>query len=174
MRKLLLAALFALSWGAVASVPVAAAESHVPGCIDPVTGAPVLNCTFTQNVQGATQTFPTSLPCVDPPTSPPTGTLTITFNAVFHVTVNGAGDAWITSTSTGNFSFVPFDPSRPSFTGHFTGWFGGSFNQNNLVVHDIFNVHGTGSDGSSLAFHIIDHMSISASGVTLTFTKAAC
>jgi hypothetical protein len=47
-------------------------------------------------------------------------------------------------------------------------------NRNNAVFHDTFNIHGTGSDGSTLTAHIIDHMSISASGVTLTFDKIAC
>jgi hypothetical protein len=100
--------------------------------------------------------------------------VTITFNAVFHITVNQAGDGWETSTATGSFSFAPFDPSRPSYTGHFTDWFGGSFNMNNTVLHDTFNIRGTGSDGSAFSAHLIDHMSISASGVTLTFDKLVC
>jgi hypothetical protein len=121
-----------------------------------------------------TQSFPTNVPCVDPANGPPTGIVTITFNAVFHETVNRAGDGWITSTSTGDFSFTPFDPAKLSYKGHFESWFGGSFNRNNTVLHDIFNIHGTGSDGSSLTGHFIDHMSVSASGITLTFDKVVC
>jgi hypothetical protein len=179
MRRLVLAAMFTLALGLVGSVPAVAAEVHVPFCgIDPMTltgGIP--GCTFTQNVHGMVQIFPSSVPCIDAPAPPGpfTGTLTITFNAVFHVTVNQAGDVWLTGTTEGAFSFVPFDPARPSYTGHFASWFGASLNRNNAVFHDIFNVHGTGSDGSTLTFHVIDHVNIDSSGVvTLTFTKVVC
>jgi hypothetical protein len=93
---------------------------------------------------------------------------------VFHETINQAGDGWLTSTQTGDFSFTPYKTTRPSYTGHFENWFGESFNKNNAVLHDTFNVHGTGSDGSTLSFHMIDHMSISASGITLVFDKVSC
>jgi hypothetical protein len=176
MRRLVTVALFALALGLVGSAPAVAAEVHVPFCgIDPVTltgGIP--GCTFTQNVHGQVQTFPTNVPCVDPMTGPPTGILTITFNGVFHVTVNGAGDVWVTSTSAGDFSFAPFPPRTVSYTGHFTTWFGASLNRNNGVFHDTFNVHGTGSDGSTLSAHFITHFSMSASGMTLVFDKFVC
>ena len=179
MRRLVLAALFTLALGLVGSSPAFAAQVHVPFCgIDPMTltgGIP--GCSFTQNVHGQVQTFPTNVPCVDPPMGPPTGTLTTTFNAVFHVTVNGAGDVWVTGTQEGNFSFTPFAPplgGTISYTGHFASWFGASLNKNNAVFHDTFNVHGTGSDGSTLTFHIISHTSFSASGITLTFVKIVC
>lgn len=178
MKKLLVAALFTVGWGLVAAAPAGAAEVHVPFCnVDPITltgGIP--GCSFTQNVHGQVQTFPTSVPCIDAPSppGPATGTLTITFNAVFHVTVNQAGDLWITSTQEGDFSFTPFDPSRPSYTGHFATWFGASLNKNNAVFHDTFNVHGTGSDGSALTAHFVNHVSMSASGMTLVFDKIVC
>ena len=176
MRRLVLAASFALVLGLVGSAPALAAEVHVPFCgIDPVTltgGIP--GCTFTQNVQGQVQTFPTSVPCVDPMTGPPTGMLTITSNSVFHVNVNQAGDLWITGTSEGSVGFVAFPPRTTSYTGHFASWFGVSLNRNNAVVHDTFNLHITGSDGSTVSAHFITHMSMSASGMTLVFDKFAC
>jgi hypothetical protein len=176
MRRLVSATLFALALGLVGSAPAFAAEVHVPFCgLDPVTltgGIP--GCTFTQNVQGQVQTFPTNVPCVDPMTGPPTGMLTITTNSVFHVTVNQAGDLWITGTTEGDFSFVPFPPRTVSYTGHFASWFGVSLNRNNTVFHDTFNVHGTGSDGSTLSAHFINHFSMSASGMTLMFDKFVC
>jgi hypothetical protein len=131
-------------------------------------------CTYTANVRDLTQTLPSNVPCVDPPTGPPTGVVTLTYSEVFHETVNQAGDAWFTSTVTGHFSFIPTDSSRPSYTGHFESWFGASINQNNAVFHDITNNTATGSDGSHLSFHMINHMSVGVSGITLQFDKASC
>src|SRR6267143_3918350 len=142
MRKLVLVALTALALGLVGSAAAIAAEVHVPFCgVDPMTltgGIP--GCTFTQNVHGQVQTFPTSVPCIDAPSppGPATGILIITFNAVFHVTVNQAGDLWITGTQEGAFSFTPFPPRTVSYAGHFATWFGVSLNKNNAVFHDIF------------------------------------
>jgi hypothetical protein len=131
-------------------------------------------CTYTENMQGLIQTFQTNLPCVDPPNGPPTGVLTTTYSEVFHVTVNQAGDAWLTSTVTGDLSFIPDDSSRPSYTGHFESWFGESLNLNNAVLQNTANNTLVGSDGSHLSFHMIYHMSISASGITFQFDKATC
>jgi hypothetical protein len=47
-------------------------------------------------------------------------------------------------------------------------------NSKNAVFHDTFNVHGTGSDGSTLAAHFIRHLSFSASGMTVMFDKFVC
>ena len=171
MKRIVLAALFTFAWVVVASVPALAGGNSSTPCTP---GPQASTCTFTQNDHGLTQTFPSNVPCIDAPTGPPTGTLTLTYNDVFHVTVNKAGDVWATGTMEGRFSFIPFDPSRPSYTGHFATWFGESINQNNSVFHDTFNVHGTGSDGSTLSFHMVSHMSVSASGITLTFDKVSC
>jgi hypothetical protein len=171
LRKLLVAALFTVGWGLVAAAPgVAGGNSSTP-CA-PIPQA--RTCTYTQNLHGVTQSFPSNVPCVDPPNSV-TGIVTLTYNAVNHVTVNTAGDAWFTTTQAGTFSFTPFDPNGLSYSGHFAIWFGASFNQNNGVLHDIFNLHGTASDGTKLSFHMIDHANLSSTGVvTSSFSKVAC
>lgn len=125
--------------------------------------------TFTQTVHNVTQTFPNTNPCTGVP-----GTLSITYNAVFHYTVNKAGDFWDTFNETGDFSFVPTDVAQPSYTGHFHMWFGDSFNNQNQVDHFTFQVIGTGSDGSTLTFHEVGHFSVSASGIVQTFDKMSC
>lgn len=126
--------------------------------------------TFTQTFHNAIDSFPQSNPCTGSP-----GTVTITYNGVFHVTVNKAGDSWATGTQTGDFVFVPDDASQPSYTGHFTTWFGLSDNNQNGVDHSTFTIHGTGSDGSSLTFHDTAHVSTNANGVvTVSFDKATC
>jgi len=47
-------------------------------------------------------------------------------------------------------------------------------NQNNAVFHDTNNITLTGSDGSHLSVHMIDHIAISASGITFQFDKLTC
>jgi hypothetical protein len=74
-------------------------------------------------------TFVDFVPCRDYQ-----ATITITYNGVLHFTVNKAGDFWATGTMNGSATVVPLDPSNPSFTGHFTMWFGESDNKQNGVA----------------------------------------
>jgi hypothetical protein len=124
---------------------------------------------FTQNWHNVTETSTDVNPCSGAP-----GTLTLTYNAVFHVTTLENGTYWATFTQTGAFSFVPFDSSQPSYTGHFTVWDGDNWNNRNTTETVTFMVRGTGSDGSTLMFHEVGHISTSASGATLSFDKLRC
>jgi hypothetical protein len=153
------------------STPVSAGGNSPTPCS---MGPQPATCTYTNNVHDLTLTSPSNVLCVDPPNGPLTGTVTANYGEVFHETVNQAGDAWFTSTVTGDLSFIPFDSSRPSYTGHFESWFGASINQNNAVFHDTTNNTLIGSDGSHVSFHMIDHMAISASGISFQFDKATC
>jgi hypothetical protein len=168
-RILLLAATVALAIS-VGFPTVASADTHsVPGCVDPTTGAPVPNCSFTQVLKDQSFSFPSTNPCSGAP-----GVLTFNLtNVMFHITVNGALDAWITTTITGALSFVPTDPTQPSLLGHVESWFGASFNRSNMVVHDIFNATATGTDGSTITAHAVEHASVSATGVTNSFSLAS-
>ena len=130
----------------------------------------------TQTFHNATQTFvPPDPNAVQPCTGVP-GTLTITYNGVAHSTFLtsgvGAGTGWFTFTATGTFTFIGSD--GVNFTGHFTNWDGQNVNLHNSAGTGILVVHGTGSDGSSLTFHDVFHMSVSASGITLFFDKPSC
>jgi hypothetical protein len=124
---------------------------------------------FTQNWHNVTETSTDVNPCTGAP-----GTLTLTYNAVFHLTTLENGTYWATFTQTGAFSFVPFDSSQPSYTGHFTVWDGDNWNNRNTTETVTFMVRGTGSDGSTLMFHEVGHISTSASGATLSFDKLRC
>jgi len=115
---------------------------------------------MTQNFHGAFPPMHVTPLCGN---AAPGGMLFATGNAVFHVTVNGAGDVWITTTQEASFTLIP-DSGTVTYTGHFVIWFGLSMNKSNLVAHDIFNVHATGSDGSTISLNIVDHLSVSASG----------
>jgi hypothetical protein len=113
--------------------------------------------------------------------------ITGTGNGVEHSIINNNGDAWFTSTFTGTVQVVPYlvdgqgnpvgpDPNAPAYLGHLTQWFGGSFNNRNFVNHDTISFTGTGSDGSKISFHAVDHMSVSASAQPApnTFNIAHC
>ncbi len=98
------------------------------------------------------------------------GTLTQTAdNGVAHITIltsgQGAGTFWATFTATGTASFVPDDPSQPSYTGKFTIWDGENGNLNNQVATFTGTFHLTGTDGSILRLHDTSHMNVSASGI---------
>ena len=126
--------------------------------------------TFTQHDHGLTMVIHDVNPCTGAP-----ATITLVVNDVFHGTINKTG-SWFTGTLTGTFSFVPVDPSQPSYTGRFTTWFGDENNLHNDVEHSTFNLHhGVGSDGSILRVHDNAQATMNANGViTVSFDKFVC
>jgi hypothetical protein len=122
------------------------------------------------NFKDAVQTFHVG----PPPSCLIAGTVTHTFNGVFHITINKAGDFWVTGTMTGPVVLVPDDPSIPTYTGHATAWFGESDNNQNDVMHFTTNVHTTAPNAPAFNFHEVGHISTSASGNSLVFDKASC
>jgi hypothetical protein len=129
--------------------------------------------TFTQHDKHITQVMPPGTGNGNPCTGAD-GTLTLTFNDVFHGTINKTG-SWFTGTVTGTLLFVPLDSSQPTYTGHFTNWFGDENNHRNGVEHSTFNVNAWGSDGSHLLFHDNAQATMNANGViTVSFDHAFC
>jgi hypothetical protein len=134
--------------------------------------------TFTVTVKDVTETFPEVNPCTGVP-----GTVTITYNAVFHFTETKNG-VHLTGTTTGVFTFVPDDPAEPTYTGHFAQWFGENYNPNIDNATFTFNVVGKGSDGSRLNFHVVSHVTAETidfttdpptfEGVRVEFERARC
>ena len=88
------------------------------------------------------------------------GTLTIVFSGVVHTTARGDGTLQMTGTTTGPVTFVPDDPSQPSYTGHLTERFGGDVNT--ITIADNIVLHG--SDGSLGKLHILFHLTENANG----------
>jgi hypothetical protein len=96
--------------------------NHVAGCLEagletnregnPHTQAAVTH--FSETV-----TFPDVNPCTGV-----TGTTTDTFKGVTHVTELPDGSFHETTTVTDSFTFVPDDPSQPTYTGKSTLWDG--------------------------------------------------
>ena len=125
--------------------------------------------TETTTVKNGTETFVDVVPtCAG---GGPAYVITLTFNAVEHTTTFADGSSHETFTETGNFVATPLnDPTLPSYTGKFTVW--GGFNANNNVVNGTFtfNVHGTGSDGSTINTHEVDHVNTIPNGAQFFFT----
>jgi hypothetical protein len=168
MRKLLAVIACFASFG-LTSINASAAETHSNCATFDNNGnivSVVPNCSETQIVKNQTFSMPSANPC-----SRVLGILTFNFtNSIFHVTVNAASDVWVTQTATGSISFAPTDPSQPSYSGHIATWFGASLNKNNAVFHDTSNATLTGTDGSTITAHMVDHMSFSASGIQNNFS----
>ena len=102
------------------------------------------------------------------------GTLTgIAKTAVFHVTSFTTGpEFWLTGTDEGVATFTPDDPQGATASGHFTEWFGESFNNQNDVGHFTSTFRLRGSDGSHIVVQETAHVSTNANGViTVTFDK---
>ena len=131
-----------------------------------------MQCTF----HNAVEQFDNAIPCG--PYAGALATVTITYNGVLNVTGltsgNGAGTFWATGTQTGTFVAVPADSSLPTYTGHTTSWFGDNNNLQNGSETSTFSIHAIGTDGSSFTFHEVQHLSVSASGVTTSFDKPVC
>jgi hypothetical protein len=93
-----------------------------------------------------------------------TGTLTIVFSGVIHTTDLEDGTVHETGTMTGMVTFVPDDPSQPSFTGHLTEWFGENVSASNATITVADNIVLHGSDGSLGKQHILFHLTVNANG----------
>jgi hypothetical protein len=98
------------------------------------------------------------------PCSGAPGTLTIVFSGVIHTTDLEDGTFHETVTTTGTVTFVPDDPSQPSFTGHLAEWFGQNVNSRNSTISNAENVVLHSSDGSLGKQHILLHLTVNANG----------
>ncbi len=101
-----------------------------------------------------------------------TGTVTVTYNAVFHITELSGDRYHVTDTLTG--TLLIESDSGVTYTGHFTAWDGENVNARNANGTATLTVHATGSDGSRLVFQETAHFSISATGVTVSFDRPRC
>ena len=90
---------------------------------------------------------------------------------VNHVTFFPAGDeVWATFTETGKVTVV--DSNNVTYTGHLTLW--GNFNLNEQNPNNTFTLtlKLTGSDGSTITAHEVQHFALNANGVvTVSFDR---
>jgi hypothetical protein len=136
-----------------------------------LTAAPAISAatSTTQTVKGFTETFPTDNPCTGDP-----GTVTVTYNGVFHTSVDATGGTHVTGTQAGTFEFVPDDASQPSYTGRFTTWFGGNIGANGQGFWSTFSLTGYGSDGSVIHFNGVTQFHLSNGEVHVSFDLGNC
>ena len=104
-----------------------------------------------------------SEPDVNPCTGA-TGTATTTLRGVSHITELPNGTSHETSTATGTFTFVPDDPSQPTYTGHATFWDGENFTGKTFTATFTGHVNVRGTDGSKITDHFVAHVTINANG----------
>jgi len=168
--------LFALAVSIVAAL-VLALPATASGA-----GAVSFTQTFTPQHPGLNVAAPPDPTAVNPCSGAP-ATVTVMYLGVFHVTVLtsgvGANTGWATFTGTGSFTLVPLDPAQPSFAGKFTAWDGDNVNLTNFTSTSILVANGTGSDGSTLRFHDVAHITIlnptsPNPTVVVTFDKLSC
>lgn len=122
----------------------------------------------------ATQSFTDFNPCTGV-----SGTITLTSNSIFHITVRPNNTVAVTGTDTGTATFVPNDLSQPTYTGRFTDWFGGTgtLDPNTGLLYvgsetDTSHFHLTGSDGSTIMLREVSHETITPNGtVTVMFDR---
>jgi hypothetical protein len=101
---------------------------------------------------------------------------TETTNSVSHEALFPSGEAHFTDTEEDTISAVDTTPG-PSFgvtyTGHDSVWMGGNLNrQNNGTQTGTFNVHATGSDGSTITYHEVFHATLLPDGtISVMFDK---
>lgn len=150
-----------LTFGAL----VVAALLALPAAVLAHGGPPV---TFTDTVQ-QTDIVPSVNDCTGDP-----GTLTVTYNGVFHVTQFADGHYHVTGTQTGTVEFDTADPTKPDFSGRVTVWFGENGNVNGFNGTFTLNGRATGTDGSTLQIHQTSHITIVGSDVIVQFDKLSC
>jgi hypothetical protein len=129
-----------------------------------------------------TQTFHNATMFVAASPNPCTGVpgdLTLTYNGVAHMTVLtsgvGAGTGWGTFTATGALNVVQVD--GVIYTGHFTTWDGFNFNLQNFTGTGTFSLHATGTDGSTLRYHEVMHITAllgPTPTIIVSFDKPTC
>jgi hypothetical protein len=128
--------------------------------------------TFTQTFTDVTTSFRTGLPCTGQ-----VGTATLTFNAVFHVTVLTLGPDTGSSTFTQEAALTFVTDGGVTYTGRVADWDGESVNIQNGAATFTFVIHATGSDGSSFTFHVVGHITLLGNpptSIAVSFTFATC
>ncbi|HXV72101.1 MAG TPA: hypothetical protein VEB69_11955 [Acidimicrobiia bacterium] len=124
---------------------------------------------ITETVQGVTETFADANPCTGD-----TGDVTVTYNGIFHFTIDPNEGEHFTGTQTGTFLFQPDDPEAETVTGKFTVWFGGNITGNNAGFWVTNLIRGSGSEGSRFVFNLNEQFHFSNGELQVEFSLGDC
>jgi hypothetical protein len=172
MLALVVASVGAAAYLGTAPTRVLAAETHT-NCATFDNSGNILsltpNCSETVHSPSPPNSFAGVNPCTTPPEP---GTIVLNDDhSVFHINVNGAGDAWLTGTDGGRASFAALNPSAASGSGTWTSWFGGQLNNKSMVFGSTMHVGIRLSDGTTVTIHDTFHAMMTATGVMRSFDK---
>lgn len=152
MRRLVMACAIVLALFAVPSIGMRTAHADTSTSANCVNGGPG---TYTCTMHGSQ---PLDF-------GPACGFADVQFfgSGVLHLTINKAGDSWITGTLQG--PVVGLDTlGNTVMTGHAQAWFGSENNQQSNVQHFTTNVSGKLSDGTNVGAHINGDVTMNANG----------
>lgn len=160
------AGLLLLGAFAITGTTTALGDTH-DNCIQFDSGGNIVgftpSCSMTVHVTSPPMVFPGVNPCTGAP-----GTVELDDNhSVFHININGAGDAWLTGTDGGSASFAANNPSDASGQGTWTSWFGTKLNKQSTVNGDTMTARFALSDGTHVVLHQNTHATVTPNGVTL-------
>jgi hypothetical protein len=140
----------------------------IPGAASAAPGGTGHTVTETEHIHGE---FDPELEDPNPCTGADVVSASAFGNVVMHVTYFPGGDeVWATFTETARVTIL--DSNGVTFTGRITAW--GNFNQNEQNSNSTFTVtiQLTGSDGSTITLHEVQHFGTNANGdVTAEFDK---
>jgi hypothetical protein len=75
---------------------------------------------------------------------------------------------------TGAITLVPDNRALPTYSGRLTEWFGDNNNLQNGTESFTGSLRLSGTDGSTLSIHGVEHTTVTATGVTISFAKLTC
>ena len=100
-----------------------------------------------------------------------TGTITDEEQDVFHITALADGTLHLTGHSTVAITFAPDDPTQVAYAGHETFAFSEAGNSRNFVTTTTSHVRVRGTDGTFITVAEVAHLTVSATGVTVSFDR---
>ena len=100
-----------------------------------------------------------------------TGTIVDDEQDVFHITALADETLHLTGHSTATVTFTPDDPGQVAYEGHETFAFSESSNSRNFVTTTTSHVRVKGTDGTFVTVREIAHLTVTPTGVTLSFDK---
>jgi hypothetical protein len=90
---------------------------------------------------------------------------------VFHITTLADGTLHLTGHSTVTVTFAPDDPEQVAYAGHETFAFTESSQSRNFVTTTTSHVRVKGTDGTYVTVREIAHLTVSPTGVTVSFDR---